>query len=538
VQTTSSGWGSVVNSSYRPLNTGLQIAWNKTLVSGITFFTVGTSKIGGNDIIRGDANSTAVSFFDKYSYVDETAYLENWSIDRQIGQFPFGMIMAQADVQLNNTSKRFLPNFDATIGSGILPNRPLEISAGMNSDSLLQFTGSTGQPTISTTNRNVLLHAYDVMDYLNNYQFTSASGTTFSGMATNTTTTSGIAYYLGVLGFNPNQYALDPSLIDKIPFIDVVDKKFGDVIQDLMSAEQGLFFASENGKINFWNKQHFQTTSGTMNFNLNYSNTVSLDYSHAPIINDVTVTAKPRAVSFFQRLWAQSTAATISAGQSLDIFANFSDSNGSLPVTSVTTPTYSATLLASSYYTTNAAANGSGAALNSYLTLTSFYNFGTSYKMTFKNTYTSPLYLTALELYGNPAPVSNIITQQYTDQTSITNYGKNPANNGQSLLINNDYVQSSAAATAIAFSIVSQYSQPNRHYTVEIFSNPALQIGDYGTITIPDTGQVKTVWITGKTDKLSPGGNLTQLLQLEERTLFTYFTIGTSTIGGTDVIAP
>jgi len=538
MQTTSSGYPSVVNAPFRQLSTGVLLSWLKTLASNISFFTINTSTIAGADIIKG-SSSDSVSFFDKYQYTDYATYVKNWSVDRQIGQFPFGLIMAQADVEFDNTSNLFTPNYDATIGSGILPNRPLKINVSMGQDSLQQFTGFTGQPEIEVVNRSMTLHAYDVIDFLNNYSFTSQSGTTFSGLLSNVTTSSAIQYYLGKLGFNANQYQLEKSLQQPIGVVNVTDRRFGDVLQDLIQAEGGILLADEAGIIHFWNRQHFVTTSGLgFIFNFTPSNTLDIKYTNAPIINDVTVTAKPRAIAPLQQIWKQGGTQTIPAGQSFTIFTDFADNDGPLPVTQITAPTYSATNVNTSYFTTNTASDGSGTSSSSDLTLSSTYLFGTTYKMVFLNPNNYTVFLTDISLYGTPAKVVNAISQQYIDQASIDAYGRNPANNGETLALNNDYLQSSSDALTLAFTIVSQFGQPNRHYEAEIFADPSLQIGDYGKLTLPNTALTKTVWITGKTDKLSPEGNLTQTLQLEERTLYTYFTINSSAIGGTDVIAP
>lgn len=538
MQTTSSGYGSVVNAHYRQIGSSIALSWLKNLVTGINYFTINSSIIGGSDIIKG-TGANNVSFFDKYAYTDYYQYTKNWSVDRQVGQFPFGLVMAQADVEFDNTTKKFLPNFDATIGSGILPNRPLKIITNMGQDSLQQFVGYTGAPESSIVGRSMTLHAYDVMDYLNNYSFTSQSGTTYSGMLTNITTSSAIQYYLGQLGFNSNQYNLEKSLQQPIGVVNVTDRSFGDVLTDLINAEQAIMLADENGIIQFWNRQHFVTTSGLgFLFSFDYSNTIDIEYSNAPIINDVLVVANPRAIAAYQQVWKTPTFQTIPAGQSLTIFADLSDDDGAMPTTSITPPSYSATQIADSYYTTNSASDGSGSSMSGSITLASTYLFGTSYKMIFTNTSSSTIYLTDLALYGTPAKVVNRFSQPYADQDSINNYGRNPSNNGNQLEIDNDYIQSASDALALGFALVSQYSSPNRHYTVEIISNPALQIGDFGKLILPDTNEVKTVWITGKTDKLSPEGALTQTLNLEERTLYTYFTINASVIGGADVIAP
>lgn len=537
-QVTSSGYNSVQGSSYRPINTSVLIGWNKTVASGVLYFTINQSLIGGVDIIRGDGGSTNVSFYDKYQWGDYTVQAKNWSVERDIGQFPFGMIMAQADVELDNNSGMFLPGRDTTIGSGILPGRPLKITAGMGNDNLNQFVGFTGQPELSIMDRNVMLHAYDAMDYLNNYTFTSWSGTTFSGMLTNTTTASAISYYLGKIGFNANQMSLEASLQQPIGVVNVTDRKFGAVLQDLVMAEAGIMFVDESGKPTFWNRQHFMTTSGLgAQFNINYSNAVSIDYSNAPIINDVVVVAKPRAIAVFQQVWKIPSVQAIPAGNSVTIFADFTDEDGALPCTSIAAPIYSDTAINTSFYAANTASDGSGSSVTSGLTLTSTYLFGATYKMVFTNSTNSTAYIT-LTLYGTPAKVTTSISQRYFDQASIDAYGRNPSNNGDVLEIDNDYIQSSSDATSLAYNIVKSYKDPSRHYTAEIFANPALQIGDYGTIDPDGSGTKKGVWITGKTDKLNPGGELTQVLKLEERNFVRYFTINQSIIGGTDGIAP
>jgi hypothetical protein len=220
---------------------------------------------------------------------------------------------------------------------------------------------------------------------------------------------------------------------------------------------------------------------------------------------------------------------------SFSMFANFTDDNGVLNVTAITNPSYSTKDISSSYFSTNTAADGSGTT-SSNISLTSSYLFGTAYEMVFTNNGSQTVYITAVVLYGNPASADNTISQNYKDQDSINAYGCNPANNGVTLTIDDNYIQDTSTALGLAYDIVTRYSQPNQHYDVEIFSNPTLQIGDFGTIN-PDGLGTQSVWITGKTDKMIPEGNLTQILKLEEKIIYNYFTINVSIIGGTDRIA-
>lgn len=540
--TTTSGYSTNVQAAFRTVGYGLQIAWQRVINPSTNFFTIGTSLIGGADIIK--SGGSFVAFFDKYQFTDYASYVINWSVQRKLGQYPYGTILAQADVQLDNSSGLFTPGYDVTIGSGILPNRPMKISTSIGNESISQFVGFNGQPELSITQRTMTLHAFDAMDYIQNYSFTT-SGTTTSGVVT---TTSGFLvnvradqafqYYLQQLGFSNNQFVLDQGLQANIGYIPVIDNKLGKVFNDIVEAEQGLLFVDETGIVRFWNRQHFLTTSGVSQFQLNYNNLVSLEYENTSIINDVIVTARPRSVQVKQKIWELAGAKEIPAGQSVAIFADFTDSFGVLPATSIDTPLY-ISLAVTSSFSTNTSADSTGTSSVGQLTLTSVYLFGSSYKMVFKNTNANSIFVTTLSLYGTPARVTTQIQQRFLDQTSIDNYGRNPSNNGMPLQIDNDLIQDPSSAYSLAYSIVIEYKDARRRYKASVFPRPELQIGDWGQLTVADANnETKNVFIVGIQTQMAGQPDYKQILWLEERTPKSYFTIGTSLIQGTDGIAP
>jgi len=538
MQTTSSGWAGAVVAPLRTINQGVLASWQRATASGTSYFTIGTSTIGGRDIIKG--SGSAVTFFDQYAYTDYTPYAMSWAVQRKTGSYSFGVILAQADVEFDNTSKLFQPNYDATIGSGILPNRPIKISVGFQGETINQFVGFTGQPEISIGGRTMKVHLFDAFDYINSSILTtSGMGTTVSGVLTNKYADEVMSFCLNALGFGANQYVLDQSLQQKIAFAQVNGRKIGEIFADLVEAEQGLMFVDETGLIRFWNRQHFLTTSGLgSSFALNYSNLISLEYESAPIINDVTVEANVRQLSQKKKIWQLSTPLLLEPGKRTDIFADFTDANGELPTTSVDTPV-NATTAATSYYITNQFSDGTGSDTSAYVSVSSTYLFGTRYRVTFNNTSTSSCYITELVLHGTPAEVVRKIQQRSYDQSSIDNYGLNPANNGQPIVLVNDYIQDDATAKSLAQTIVNENKAGSRsRFIAKCFGNPALQIGDFGTLTIPDTGQTLSVFITGITNSLNNSGEFVQELRLEQKQIKSYFRIGTSAIAGNDEIAP
>lgn len=536
-----SGYATNVAAAFRTVGFGVLIAWQR-VASTVGFFTIGSSTIGGGDIVKG--SGSFVTFFDRFQFVDYSTYVMNWSVQRKLGQYPYGTIMAQADVVIDNTTNLFTPNKDATIGSGILPNRPIKISASIGTESLMQFTGYTGQPELSINDRKLTLHAFDAMDYIMKASITT-SGTTTSGVST---TTSGylvsvkadtiLQYILSTLGFSSNQYVLDQGLQASYGYVNLADRKYGDIINDVVLAEQALAFIDEGGIFRFWNRQHFITTSGVRQFDLDYSNIVSLDYENTPIINDVIVTAQPRSVQAKQKIWEQSGSKEIPPNSTVVIFADFQDDYGAMPVTAVDTPLYITAALTSSF-NTNTATDGTGTSQAGQISLVGVYLFGSTYKMTFQNTGTNSIFITSLALYGTPAKVTSQIEQRYLDAISIEAYGRNPSNNGDPITIANDYIQDSSTAYSLAYTLVKEYGSPRRRYQATIFPRPELQIGDWGRVTVPDANnEVKNMYIVGTQLMMQSKADMKQVLWLEERTPKSYFTIGTSLIAGADEIAP
>lgn len=99
----------IIASKSQKLAHQLRVAWDlNDFLSTITFAVVGTSVVGGQDIVKG--NAAAVTEWDKYTYQDETDYVKKFEFVREMG-FPLNsVIKSRASVILDNTNKRFLPH--------------------------------------------------------------------------------------------------------------------------------------------------------------------------------------------------------------------------------------------------------------------------------------------------------------------------------------------------------------------------------------------------------------------------------------------
>jgi len=535
MQTVSSGWGNKISIGARHIGYGVLMALMRTTATGVRFFTINQSRIGGPDMLKGGGDF--VTFFDKYRFDDVSPFVTSISVQKNIGQYPYGIIMAQADVELDNTTKKFLPGYDTTVGSGVgLPNRPIKLSIGIEDEYLKLFTGFTSQPKATLNNRMVQMHAFDAFNFINGARATT------SGAFVNAPFHNVVASGMAEMGFSSSQYVIDKSLQQNIGYLATYDRKWGDVFKEGCEAEQAIMFVDEAGIIRFWNRQHFLTTSGTPRFQLSYSKLTDLQWQNTSIINDVIVKAKPRAVQARQKIWEATSNIELAGAADTEYFVDFSDDNGPLPATTIDIPKYITTASGSqSFYATNEFEDGSGLARNDQITLLSAYNLGgTTYKLTFRNAFTSTLYLTQLVIYATPAKVTQVIEERIQDQTSIDAFGRNPANNGEPIVIENNMIQDKSTARTLAYTLVKEYKSPGKRFIcpVAVQSDPALQIGDFGLLHVEDTNETKSVYITGITNNIQRNGDYTQTLEVEERTISRYFTINQSKIGGTDAIAP
>jgi hypothetical protein len=742
---------------------GIQISWLKQQNVSYQAFTIGTSIIGGPDFIPG--SNAAIGLFGQYQYTDYSVFGYSWSIQKSIGQYPYGVMMATASVELDNNLNTFSPGVDATIGNYILPQRPITISAGYSDigQTVNVFEGLTTAPSNDVNERLTTINAYDFMTYLNS--LTSY----YTPDQVNQTADQIIIQLLTEAGFSPSQYVIEPSLQPAIGYFSCYSQLMTDLVQTLCEAEQGIFFCDETGLIRFWNRQHL-ILNDTIQWSFNFSTITQAVQENTPIINDVVVTANPRAVQAKQNIFSLDEPFQIPAAQQIqsatgkirniienpsferDInywsapgagggytpptvtqasggysgdttpssfsmkstgsyqtgmmgstysspscvlynssgynnpnfgstssndypfvpgtyytlqgrvkanagetitcgwgwdsnYNNLTEFSGSKtytatggwdlvsytwlasdvnsadyfgyggyyytyfttsntsgssmyldqvsltetsslqpyfdggtpftstylyewestvnesssllipittivgtytfttdfddPATSVDLPTYVNPLsTTTSSFISNLNSDNSGATYSTYINAVNPQLLGGNYTVTFQNAWQEPVFVTEMDLFGTPATVVNSIDESYSNQSSINAYGENPANNFDPLTIDNDAIQDVSTATALAYSLVLDYSNAYARITVDVIAIPQLQFGDWVSVTFDDVGQTNDYVIVGITYSDASDQGPQQTLELEVRNQVRYFTINSSMIGGTDAISP
>lgn len=278
-----------MNRAYRTIINGVLVSWDKQTASGINYFTVGTSTIGGNDILKSTGGGTiAVANQYKYSRIPSSGIV-SWSTSMTLDQYPYGLVQRQADITLSNASTAYLAASGTVLGPYIDSGRPVIIQAGFDSETIPMFTGYSDSPVNDINARTISLHCYDAIDFLNSYN----SKATLPQQ--NQRADQIIATLLAEAGFSSNQYVLERSLNSPIAYLDPVGKMIGDIIRQLCEAEAAIFFADESGILHFWNRQHF-SQNATPVATLSYSNIETLQQQNSPILNYVQASSNPLAL--------------------------------------------------------------------------------------------------------------------------------------------------------------------------------------------------------------------------------------------------
>ncbi len=505
----------------------LYVAWDKTYQSGLDFFTIGVSTIGGIDVIKGEGNTLTES--DKYEYTDESDDLILIEYEREALEPLQSVNRAILDVILDNNDNRYTPEGGSDIDDFILPRRPIRAYLGFGKDAPEYVQVFTGQivdfPEIDERENTVRIHCRDFFDTLWNFPIQNTV------MYTDMRTDEIIEELLQLAGLTAGQYDLQVGSTT-IPFAYFKKgQKLGESIRKLAEAELGRFYLDETGIYRYENRYHWALSTSVVAI-LQEEQVIAADKPNIDgLVNVVEITAHPRQVMDNQLIWQTTNPKEILAGETLEFFANFED-----PVTGVDTPnnedsTVTLPIDATSYFMANGLSNYEGGDLGSDISLDDFDIFAESAKLVFTNNGASTAYLKVV-LWGTPAKQiagpDGIFVRVADDAAgeSIEKYGEQPVK------IDNDFIQSANFAQSLGQILIADRKEPADYQHLTVIGNPAFQIGD---LVDWRSRYYNIIKIKGR---LSASAGLTQDITMVQRTLHSYFVIGLSTIGGPDEIAP
>lgn len=524
MQTVSAAFTARAQAAMRKISFAVLISFAKNFDADIDFFTIGTSTIGGTDILKGDGS--VLQEWDQYDYTDYSERVLAVEVNREAELPTTPITLATADIVMDNHDDIFTPgNENSPLAGLLVARRPVRISLGFSGENIPKFVGLTiGKPAIDEKAKTATFHCQDFLKSIMNISLDEE--VMYQDMRTDEI----ISALLQSAGLTTSQFDLDTGGII-IPFAYFKKgSKLGDALHDVAEAELGNIYMAENGQIRFEARQNWIDKSSSYTYtkeNVLERHSISTD----TVINVVEVYSRAREVQAKQSLWQNGSAIAIKAGETIEVFADFKDDYGDLPVTSVDDPD-PITAATTSLYSANTDTDGSGDDITAFIDLDATSLFSTAFKMTFTNSGSTDGYITSLELFGTPAKVINDIYERVVDSASVgvkDGYEEHPHE------IKNDLIQDKTAAHTIGQMIIEDRAEDDDQQKLIVKSVPQQQVGDL--VTYDDENATETYFVTRVNDILN-GSGYRQVLQLSKRTIEVYFRIGISTIGGTDAIGP
>lgn len=434
-----------------------KIGWRRIKDESVDFATVGTSVVGGTDIVQGEFS--AITQNDLFEYFDEGDSLVSVSTDQELVEPLGGVSYGRSNILLSNTNGRYTEGVDATIGEYITRNRPVKIFMGFKDDNdseqlLPILYGLSKDVEYQNKDKTVKLPIYDYLSYIDDYKLDAQR-------FANKRTDEIIGSILLEIGFVEEQFELDSGL-NTIGFVWIgKDETAGSVIRKLAQSEGAYFFQDELGKIVFLNRENAINTDRII---IDRSVMVNLEEKMSrSMYNAVTVKSYPRVVLGEQNVYEADNAIEVPNGTS-SFFITLEN-----PLSSLSVP------VANTNWVANSARDGSGTDETSDVDIT-FTDFVDTVKVNVDNSSGATAYLTTFIIEGEPAVIDRVIEETSEDLESQEEFGYLP------LVVENDWITSSTYAGDLADSVIANYSPNNREIQVDIPALPQLQLGDRAVI--------------------------------------------------------
>ena len=519
MQQISPAFNQIANADIRPLSWRCDISFDKAVNPDITWFTLDQSQLNSGDVlgITGDEPLLPWNYFQYSNFTERVNYI---SIERSL-EFPYSVVSAIADFQLNNYDKYFTPNSTSPISSYILPKRPVRLLQGFANTVLPQFVGLTqGMPEISRTDGTATFTALDFLTWIYDMPIRNTIA------MQNVRTDEVLANIFDQFGLAPSQYDLAQGR-NVIPFLffEREQQTAGDIIRPLMEAEMGKLWLDEQGIIKF--RPRLEQPIDPVYF-FDADSIITLDTSEDDeIINHVIINTNVRKLQEPQNIYsivgATGDSFTIPASSSKPVFIDLFD-----PSINIVEPVYGENA-AQSWFT--ATLMDGTTPVTSGVSLTGVAEQTNSYTLFVQNSNSFPVVISSIFLWGEPAKIVGGKTTTYDsyDEDSVAKYEE------KILEINNNFIQEISQAESLSLTILDEYAELNAILTVEVKGNMALQLSDIVNLDYEEfSGDYRIISITNKIQD----AKFTQILKLKKYTPRQWFTLNQSLLNGSDVLAP
>lgn len=525
---TTNEFANVANGVIRPLALNAKISFTKQRALNVSWFSLDISILDGTDILATDT-SDAIQLWDSYEWDDVSADIMGMNWSRSVA-FPYNVQSALCEVQLNNISQKYTyDNTGSPYDGYILPKRPMRTYAGFKKVGVAEvvpvFVGLTQKmPKYSGLNDSTA--TFSAQDFLSEIANTQLNNTV---MLQNARTDEAIATILDTYGMDSSMYNLARG-INVIPFV-VFEKGLnaGNILSKLVQAENGSLWLDEKGIIRFEPRTADVGKRPVMAFD--ESNIIELKPSRTDgIVNRVKIKSDIRAVQDKQPIFSMANEDGFERPPEEDSYRIPKNGNATIWLSfddPIWTATLNPVLDGSADDSAFTAVDLSGNAISSGITAVGTL-FADSMKIDFTNANNTPVSITFLEIWGQPAKVVDTINYDAYDSDSVAEFGEMVLS-----ITDNNYFGSYANADSYAEDVLKRRSGYSPTMEMRVKGNPALQLGDVIQLNYKYNGTYKVVGIKSA---ITNSAGFTTTLTVERFTLMTAFVLDSSILNGTDVL--
>ena len=389
---------------------------------------------------------------------------------------------------------------DTFIGDFILPKRLIKAEVGFSLSHVPKFAGLTDRIHPSTKGDTVQIHAYDFADRLKDivikdkYYSNKRSDQIISELAS-------------LADIDASKISLETGTLT-IEFAYFAEGSIWYYMAQVAEAEGGRVFFDEEGVLRFWSRSHYSTYQAPA-YEFNFTDHIQdIDYevANSKVRNRIVVNAKPRQLLTNQKIFNDDTAQSLTLGENKEFFCQFAYRNElSVPALNVQVPVIGTNIKAT------ANADGTGANLSAYLSISSYYTFRESMRINLSSSYPGTLYVTTLNIYGDPIVIKKQIQQIKEDAQSQGIYDV------KTLEIENDLIPNDTAALALATQRLAELKDPRDFVTIDAVGVPYLQIGDKVRVQRSFDGTFENFYIVK--NKWTFSEDFVQTLDLEKKVI-------------------
>ena len=355
-------------------------------------------------------------------------------------------------ITLDNTDGRY-DSFNASspLYPNVVPGRSIVFTVQDTSTltNYTVFTGEIDDIRPFALEKTVQITAVDKMRTLSDLDVTITLNTDIK-------VSDAIAEILETAG--STDYDID-SQLDVIGYWWVNQQKSTNAIQELCDTSWGTFFIANDGTAKYHKRQRSVSSVLTLSQEVLLKD-IEVNQPWDVVRNNIDVIVHPLVQQATSTLWTLQDTPSVSTSDTIELWGTYSYNNDSVSATGV--------LLASSDYSMNSAADGSGTDMTSDFTVTTDV-FGESIKFTITNNAASTGYITLLQIRGDALIAPDPVRLNTSSSDSIALY-KN-----RTFKLDSRWLQNTNTGIGLSETISGLLADPRKYPTVRIDTRPDIQ---------------------------------------------------------------